>query len=61
MQSLPIPFNLLFIVPLLKEGMEYPFEEILNKAAEVMKDVSDKKIEKEAINLSKEEFFKACN
>lgn len=52
------PFNLLFIVPLLKEGMCFPFDELLNKAAAVMKDVPDKKIEKEAILFQKKDFSK---
>lgn len=49
------PFNLLFIIPLLKEGMEYPFNEVIVRMKTALSDnaVPTKEMEKELVPYQK--------
>ncbi|WP_041580201.1 aminotransferase class I/II-fold pyridoxal phosphate-dependent enzyme [Bacillus sp. 1NLA3E] len=54
------PFNLLFIIPLLKEGMEYPFNEVIVRMKTALSDnaVPTKEMEKELVPYQKKDLAK---
>ncbi|MDF2903396.1 MAG: Orn/Lys/Arg decarboxylase major region [Bacillus sp. (in: firmicutes)] len=54
------PFNLLFIIPLLKEGMEYPFNEVIVRMKKALSDnaVPTKEMEKELVPYQKKDLAK---